>query len=74
LQVHEGDLIQIWLPSLTSDISTGNGSSSSDSTTTTESAATTVEWWYGSLANKQENIDNSNPVYGWLPSNICEKI
>jgi hypothetical protein len=72
--VHEGDVIEIWLPSATSDNSTtGNGSSSSDSTATQSTAATT-EWWYGSLANKREEDVDGNPVYGWLPSNICEKI
>ncbi|KAI9252793.1 hypothetical protein EDC94DRAFT_525629 [Helicostylum pulchrum] len=57
LQIQEGDLIQIWLPTNTMN---------SDSATVSTNASST-EWWYGSLANNSE-------VYGWLPSNICERV
>lgn len=70
LKVQEGDLIQIWLPTL------NDGNSTSDSTTTTTTTATTdtssaisTEWWY---ASKQQELNG--PIYGWIPSNICEKI
>lgn len=61
LKVHEGDLIQVWLSSATNDGDTGNGSSSSDGAAN-ESATDTIEWWYGSLANKEED-GNNLPVY-----------
>ncbi|KAF1800320.1 hypothetical protein FB192DRAFT_1391058 [Mucor lusitanicus] len=63
LKVEEGDLIQIWLPALSSD-----DNSASDATTTA-SSATSTEWWYAS-----KHQDESGPIYGWIPSNICEKL
>lgn len=72
LKVQEGDLIQIWLPTLND----GNSTSDSTTTTTTTTTATTdtssaisTEWWY---ASKQQELNG--PIYGWIPSNICEKI
>ncbi|KAL9556240.1 hypothetical protein MBANPS3_001965 [Mucor bainieri] len=63
LKVEEGDLIQIWLPALSSD-----DNSASDATTTA-SSATSTEWWY---ASKHQDVNG--PIYGWIPSNICEKL
>ncbi|KAL7336236.1 hypothetical protein PS15p_201596 [Mucor circinelloides] len=62
LKVQEGDLIQIWLPTLSRD-----DNSASDATTTA-SSATSTEWWY---ASKHQDING--PIYGWIPSNICER-
>ena len=67
LKIQEGDLIQIWLPTV-------NYNSTSDSTTTTTtttdtSSAISTEWWY---ASKQQELNG--PIYGWIPSDICEKI
>jgi hypothetical protein len=66
LEVHQGDIIQIWLPT--------SGMATSDSATTnTENTAvsSSTEWWYGSLAS---NHLEGEQVYGWLPSTVCEKI
>ncbi|GAN09381.1 hypothetical protein MAM1_0263d08908 [Mucor ambiguus] len=63
LKVEEGDLIQIWLPALSND-----DNSASDATTTA-SSATSTEWWY---ASKHQDVNG--PIYGWIPSSICEKV
>lgn len=64
LQVHQGDIIQIWLPT------SGMASSDSATTNTENTAISSTEWWYGSLANNTEG----EQIYGWLPSTVCEKI
>lgn len=69
LQVYQGDLIQIWLPTSDMTTSSSNGTESSSGVSSAITAAT--EWWYGSLATPHEGKDQ---IYGWLPSTICERI
>lgn len=65
LKVKQGDVIQIWLPT------SGMDTSDSKTTNTESTASPLTEWWYGSLAN---DSPESEQIYGWLPSIVCEKI
>ncbi|KAI8641457.1 hypothetical protein BD408DRAFT_388804 [Parasitella parasitica] len=67
LKVQEGDLVQIWLP--TSNYENSTLDSTTTATMTDVSSTASTEWWY---ASKQQ--DSNGSIYGWIPSNICEKI
>ncbi|CEP14557.1 hypothetical protein [Parasitella parasitica] len=64
LNVKEGDVVQIWLPASNDEISTADTATMTDASSTAS-----TEWWYAS-----KHQEPNGPIYGWIPSNICEKI